>query len=168
MPTTYVRCVNTEIILFFWFYCIILVITMRCDDIYIVYCYSTGIWYITINYAIIHSPRTVFIHNIISRIFYIWQYYNIYIFRHTQRWIWCISYLILYINIEYGCMGTFLLFSPLPSKIELHPQDSCQVMTACVTNSSCSTCVFRIKESRTNCFVITFPWEEFECFALEN
>lgn len=34
--------------------------------------------------------------------------------------------------------------------------------SARVTNSSCSTCVFRIKVSQTNCFVITFPREEFE------
>lgn len=64
--------------------------------------------------------------------------------------------------------GKLLLFCPPSNEIELHPQDSYQVMTARVTNSSCSTCVFRIKASRTNCFVITFPCEEFEWFALEN
>lgn len=33
--------------------------------------------------------------------------------------------------------GTFLLFSPPLNEIELHPQDSCQVMTAArVTNNS--------------------------------
>lgn len=163
--------------------CVVFSLIFPCYNVmirrgYILAQYCAGI---QINNAIFHSPLDVcvrivlllpvgcFISNIINKSgkLNVKQFYSPLSPHSTKnKTCNCTSYISI-IQL-YVLSRKLLLFSSLPNEIELHPQDSCQVMTACVTNSSCSTCVFQIKESRTNCFVITFPWEEFECFASEN